>query len=227
MKKQLIILYIMLATILGAQEIKTITVTGIGELYLNPNAVVISTGVDSRDPLIGEAIKKNSLAMTSIVNGLIKLGILEDNIKTSNYYVGYYEPYNKDENEIAEYRVSNTISITILEIEKLDIILNKLVDLGINKINGVDFKVINISEYNNVLTEKAIKNAREKAEYLASLENMKVDSVLHIIEEGSQYTPVMAKYNMNLAYGESDRSLSSGNELITKTYTVTYQISSK
>lgn len=226
MRKLTMSLFILLLSTytFGEGVVRTISVTGSGKLTVKPDTVVINTGVNSGNPVIAVALNENNKLMNAIFKGLNELGISEDDIKTSNYDVRYYQPYKKTTNEVAEYKVSNSIRINIKNLELIDIALNTLIELGANKIDGINFTFRNKEQYNNKLTVMALKDARDKAEFLAKQENMKIVGIVSITEEGSRdfysdYSPRILK--------ENNAGISAGSQTISTSYNIVYQIEPK
>ena len=229
MKKIVNIILLITIAAVGYSEslVRTITVIGEGELSIKPDCVVISTGVNSANPVIGEALEENSAIMASIFAGLEELGISKDNIQTSNYNVYLYKPYKDDYDKQEVYRVSNSINIDVKDLDLVDSVLDRLVTLGANKINGIYFTFEDNEKFQNNLRKKAIENAREEAEFLAELEGMKVIGVISITEKGVSFPPEGRNYEYALASPMAKGSIAPGNETISASYTVVYQIKSK
>lgn len=221
-------IFILFVNTLYANEIlRTISVIGTGEMTIKPDTVVISTGVDTGNPDIGLALEQNNITMAGIFEGLADLGINEEKIETSNYNVYLYTPYNEDEKKLEEYRVSNSITINIKNMELVDTVIDTLITLGANKINGVYFTFENAKEYQIGLRTKAMENARSKAEFLATLENMKIHSVLSITEQGASNSNLNRNYAYEMSTTRSKSGITSGMESISVNYNVIYQIEPK
>lgn len=223
----ILLLFSVSFTIFTEELIRTISVVGIGEMVIKPDTVVISTGVDSGDSVIGIALEENNNIMSKIFEGLADLGIDADDIETSNYNVYLYRPYNEKDINEEEYRVSNSIKINIKKLDLVDTVIDTIITLGANKINGVYFTFENVGEYQHELSEKAIIDAREKAEYLAKLENMKVKSVISISEEGAARDVEKINFAYAMAEPMTKSAISTGMETLTIRYNVVYQIVSK
>lgn len=227
MQKILLFTFTLFASLIFS-ETKTITVKGTGTISIKPDTVVISTGVDSGHPDIGVALEENNKIMSKIFKGLNDLGINKDQIKTSNYHVYLYKPYNRDNNEIEEYRVSNTIIINIKDLEIVDTVLDKLINLGANKIDGIRFTAQDREAYKKELMTQAVKDARTKAEFLAELENMKIVEVVSIIEDGVTIpAPEPLRLRMAAEMDSFAPPISEGSETISTSYSITYRIESK
>ncbi|QEN03611.1 DUF541 domain-containing protein [Thiospirochaeta perfilievii] len=224
MKRLLLVLLSFTSIAFADDVLRTINVIGRGSMVIKPDTVVISTGVDSGDPVIGVALEENNKIMTGITQGLADLGIESDDIETNNYNVYLYRPYNDDDKNKEEYRVSNSITINIKKLELVDTVIDTIITLGANKINGIYFTFENSDIYENNLREKAIKDAREKAEFLASLEGMKVKRVISIAEEGIAIQNPITNYAYSMAESRPKGPISSGVEEIKRSFNVLYEI---
>lgn len=205
---------------------RTISVEGYGEIKIEPDTVVIATGVDSSDPIIGMALEKNSITMANIFDGLSEVGINKDAIETSNYNVYLHRPFGEGEVK-EEYRVSNSIRIKIKNLELVDVIIDLLVTLGANKINGVYFTFEEESRYTTELQKMAMENAREKAEFLASLEDMVVKGVISISEDNSSSKDEPRNYEFVMASPMKTSSIDAGLETLSLSYHVVYELGVK
>lgn len=226
MKRVLLILSLLFLGSIYAEGItRTISVTGHGEIKIEPDTVVIATGVDSGDPIIGVALEQNSTTMGNIFEGLADVGITKDAIETSNYNVYLHRPYGDSEAK-EEYRVSNTIRIKIKNMELVDAIIDLLITLGANKINGVYFTFEEEADFTQELQKMAMEDARKKAEFLASLEDMKVKSVISISEYNN--TGVEPRnYEYAMAAPMKSSSVDAGLETLSISYLVVYELMPK
>lgn len=229
MKNKLIIFLFLtaLSNLFASDVLRTISVVGTGQMAIKPDTVVISTGVDSGNPVIGLALEHNNRVMAGIFDGLADLGITEDEIETNNYNVYLHTPYNEKDNSVEEFKVSNSIKISIKNLNLVDAVIDTLVTLGANKINGIYFTFENETLYQEELRTKAMKDARNKAEFLASLEDMKVCNVISITEQGANNSVNNRNYAYEMSSVMAKSSISSGMESLSISYNVTYEIRPK
>lgn len=80
------------------------------------------------------------------------------------------------------YRVANTITITIRDIAKVAPVLDTAVAAGANEVQGVSFDVDAREPHEAKVREKAVADARARAEALARLHGRKLGPVLAISE---------------------------------------------
>ncbi|OQY40843.1 MAG: hypothetical protein B6229_00765 [Spirochaetaceae bacterium 4572_7] len=229
MKKTILVFFftISLISLFSEPILRTVSVVGKGSMTIKPDRVVITTGVDSSNKIIGLALNENGEIMTKIFEGLADLGIEDKDIQTSNYNVYYYKPYKDEIDQESEYRVSNSITISIKNLDLIDTVLDTVVTLGANKINGIFFTFEDETVYKQELQKLAMENARERAEFLADIEDMKILNVLSISDIQANSRPDPRNYEYALASSAGNRSIATGSETLSMEFNVIYQICSK
>src|SRR5882672_10067024 len=103
--------------------LRTISVSGQGEVSGKPDQAHLSAGVVTQAPSAAAALSANTTAMNRVFAALKTLGIPDNKIQTSNFSVQpQYPPYRPDTAEprnIVGYQVSNQVSVTVEDLAKL------------------------------------------------------------------------------------------------------------
>jgi hypothetical protein len=177
-------------------EKRTISLSASGIVKTTPDMVEISTGVTSEAPSAREALDKNTASMTKVVETLKGEGIDAKDIQTANFSVGpVYEqrPYDgPPENKppvIVGYRVTNQVRITLHDTAKLGAILDKVVSLGANQIDSIEFGVEEPEALKDEARKLALKNVTDNAKLYAEAAGVGLGPMLSITEEESSYQP--------------------------------------
>ena len=154
---------------------------------------------------------------SAILAALKEQGIADKDIQTT-YYNIYFErdpsPATVAEGAKAQvqgnYRVSNMMTVTIRDISRAGDILDAAVEAGANQVYGVTFTVSDRQLWENQAREKAVADAKARAQELAKLAGVEVGQVLSISEViGSSPVPMAAERAMGgggIAPGELDFS---------------------
>ncbi len=151
---------------------KTISVTGTATASIEPDLLVITFGMETQEITAKDALSKNSVAMTSVIDAVQSLGISEDEINTSRLSIyPIYDNYRDPETErytqdLVGYRVTNTITIETPQLDKAADIIDSAVSSGANRVDNVNFTLspqTQIDVKDNLLGQ-AIINAKKKAE---------------------------------------------------------------
>ncbi|HKA99704.1 MAG TPA: SIMPL domain-containing protein, partial [Methyloceanibacter sp.] len=176
-------------------EKRTISISASGTVKTTPDMVEIATGVTSEAPSGRAALDQNTEAMTKVVEALKGDGIEPKDIQTANFSVGpIYEqrPYDRPDGRppaVVGYRVTNQVRITLRDTAKLGAILDKVVSLGANQIDSIEFGVSQPEALKDEARKLALKNVTDNAKLYAQAAGVTLGPILAITEEESSYQP--------------------------------------
>jgi uncharacterized protein YggE len=210
-----------------------IWVSGTGEVTVTPDIAILEVGVEAQKMTVAEAQAEAAAAMDRVMTALTDSGIKKEDIQTRYFRIRQQTRYDNftDQETVTGYRVTNTVSAKIREIENAGNIIDAAVRAGgdLVRINNLSFTVDDPSVYYDEAREKATANAREKAEKLAKQTGVKLGDPTFISE--SAYTP--SPYG-GISYGMSEAPvpapvviqtpLSPGETEITLTVQIAYSI---
>lgn len=189
MKKTVLILITLFATMSNAQEQKQvpqISVTGEGKIKVKPDQVAINFGVDNTGKDAIEVKKLNDETVDKVLKFIKKFGIPSTDFQTTN--VSLNRNFDSEKKKY-NYQASQTVSILLKDISKYDALMMGLVDYGINNISDVEFKSSKIEDYKSDARKLAIKDAKHKAEDYVSVLNQKVGKALLINDNSQSFYP--------------------------------------
>lgn len=176
----------------------TITIEGHGEVAAAPDMAMINSGVTTQGATAREALDANTAAMAELIAELKAAGIGARDIQTSGFSVNpnYVYTDERDANgytlppKINGYQVSNTVTVTVRQLDALGSILDKSVTVGANTINGVSFSVADPSELYNEARKAAFADAKAKADLYAAAAGTVVEDIVSISETQGYNQPV-------------------------------------
>lgn len=207
------------------ERVRSITVTGRGEVSAKPDMAEIDAGVVTQAATAAAALDQNSTKMKQILEDLIASGIARKDTQTSGFSISpLYERPNLSSSKgrkIAGYRVVNGVSVKIRDIDRLGRTLDSLVRLGANQLNGVLFSISDPEPLLDGARVKAMEEARRKAELLTQAGGAKVGRILSIHEDGGRAPrPVLA------ARAEMSRSvpIAPGEQTLAVSVQVVYEL---
>jgi uncharacterized protein len=211
----------------GAKILRTISISGHGEVRAVPDLAVVSIGVSTQAATAREALDINTKSMKILIDTLKKAGIDNRDIATSNFSVGPRVDYNSSNSQppkVVGYDVNNMVTITVRNIEDLGELLDVAVSTGSNTINGISFSV---SKPEAMLTEArkaAVADARSKAETYAAAGGFKLGSIV-TLNEGASYQPP-TPYLAKAARAEAADAvpIAQGEQSLTIDVSITYEI---
>jgi len=163
-----------------------ITVSGEAVVKVRPDRVVLTFGVETWDKeSISAAREKNVEICKKAVTSLRQYAVSEKDIMTDTYSI---EPRYVDDYErrrFIGYFVRNSFSVVLTDPSKVELVVTKVLEQGVNYIHGIDFQTTEFKKYREQARELALKAAKEKAEKMAAVLGQKVGGAIDIREERS------------------------------------------
>ena len=147
-----------------------ISVTGEATVSVAPDQAQIDGGVTSDAKTAREASDANNAAMGKVLLALKGAGIEEKDYQTSRLSL---QPQFATSSKAAErpgivsFRASNHVTVKVRDVTKVANVIDVLVGAGANEIGGINFTVTQASKHLDEAREKAIADARRKAEIYA------------------------------------------------------------
>lgn len=162
-----------------------ISVNGEAVVYVKPDKIVIRLGIETSDPDIMAAKQKNNEILKKTFAVLKESGVEEKEIQTDYLSV---EPRYEDgfaRRNFLGFFVRNILAVNLADTGKVEGLITKALQAGVNNIFGVDFQTTEFKKYREQARELALKAAKEKAEKMASVLNLSVGSPIQITENFS------------------------------------------
>lgn len=208
--------------------VKTITVIGDGKVKIKPDIARANIGVEVLRPSVEEASAANKKLIEAVINTLTDAGIAKQDIQTSGFSV-YAERFGQDgplPDDKVNYRVSNNVSVTIRDLEKVGEVLDAAMKSGANNIYGIEFSLEDNSDAKSEARKDAVADAKAKAAELAELNGVKVGKVLSVSEVIGSAMPFANTMQTTNAYGGGGgQPIQPGELEIGTQLQVTYEIS--
>lgn len=167
-------------------------VNGEGVVKVVPDQVVIKSRIEHEGKTATEVKKKNDATVSDVIKYLKSQGISEKNIQTD--YVNLNKIYNYD-NKTYSYVANQAISIKLETLKNYEKIMSGLLEAGLNRIDGIEFKSSEIEKHTVEARKRAVLNARKKAEDYVEPLGQRLGKAVSINElEMNNYPPM---YRMN------------------------------
>jgi uncharacterized protein YggE len=170
-----------------------ISVTGEATVSVAPDQAMIDGGVTSDAKTAREAAEANNAAMAKVLAALKGAGLNDKDTQTSR--LSLQPKYAADRASGAPatvngYRASNRVTIKVRDVSKVAGVIDTLVGAGANEIGGINFVVSQASKALDEAREKAIADARRKADIYAKAAGVTLGDPISISEEGSAPVPM-------------------------------------
>lgn len=208
----------------AAQGGTLLSVSAQAEARRVPDIASISTGVVVQAPDANAAMRANAEQMTRVVAAIRKAGIAERDIQTSGINLNPQYRYADDQPPaITGYQASNTVQITVRDLARLGAILDALVAVGANQINGPSLDVDDKQSAYDEARRSALEKAQQRARMYADALGMRVRRIVSISEGGSvgPPMPMMAMARMEKS---SDTPISPGENTLSANLDVVFEL---
>jgi len=179
-----------------SQQTYTIAIDGEGKITAIPDIAEISLGIETQKLKVVDAQKENTEKMNKIISQLKGMGIEAKDITTTNYSI--YPRYDWLENRqvLQGYIVSQSVTVKIRNLDKVGDIVDQAGQLGANQVGSLNFTIDEPEALKQQAREKALQNAKEKAEALAKVAGVKLGKLVSFTESGNGSVPVYRDYAM-------------------------------
>ena len=199
-----------------------ISVTGEATVSVPPDLAEIGGGVTSEAKTAREASEANNAAMGKVLQALKGAGIEAKDIQTARLSLQPQSAPNRSgPSAIAGYRASNRVTIRVRDVTKVAGVIDTLVGAGANEIGGINFVVSQASKLLDEARERAVADARRKAEIYARAAGVTLGAPLSISEEGNS-APV--PYRRMAAGMAASAPVAQGEETLAVTVSVSWAI---
>jgi len=183
----------------GKKEKNTITVSGIGEIWVKPDLAIIDFSINTEGKTVQEAFGENSKKMNSVIEAIKNQGVNEKDLKTTRFNIyPRYEWIDKNiifpegKRILVGYVVEQTLQVKIRDFEKIGEIINLAVERGINEMGDLQFIVEKEDELKSQARKEAIEKAKKEAQEIAQQLGVKLGKIVTFQE--NQFFPGFPVY---------------------------------
>ena len=216
---------------LGSQA-TGIWVTGEGEVTVTPDLAILNLGVEAQADTVAQAQSEASVAMNEVLAALSNSGVEDNDIQTQHFSIyptRRWDPETSEE-EYTGYRVTNMVTMKIRDVDNTGTIIDAVAASGGDyiRINNIEFTVDDPTPYQSEAREKALADARAKAEQIAESTDLSLGTPTYV-NESSSYRPYTTDFGgitipAPVAVSEMGAAISPGESTVTVTVQVAYSI---
>lgn len=195
--------------------LRTISVSGTGSVNLIPDLAFVNIGVHSQNVDVAKAIEENNAQTNKVKEVLVKFGVSEKDIQTSNFSVYTNQQYDNSGAPLEmSYAVDNTLNVTVREMSKLGKLIGETTRSGANQIYGIQFDVADKNKGIVDARKLAYEDARTQAREMAAILGVQLGDVQQVTVSigntsqpmgygmGGAMNPEAAKSNVPISAGQ-------------------------
>lgn len=179
----------------GGGQVQTgISVTGNGKVTGKPDVAKLTLGVSAEADTVEKARTQAAGSLDAMMKSLKNNGIADKDIQTQQFNIEPQYDYNEGNQRLRGFRVTNIVTATLRDINKTSQAVDDAVRAGGNdtQIQGLSFTIDNPEDLKKQAREKAVADAKAKAETLANSAGVSIGNAITISE--SSYTPVFDQF---------------------------------
>lgn len=214
----------------NVSERSTITVSGNGKLQAAPDVGYVNVAVETRALTAKEAQSKNASAfsgLTKLLYDTYKMAAKD--VKTTSFNVQPEYTYNNNDgtSKVKGYLAVHSLQITTRDLNGVGKLLDDLSASGANRIDGVQFDTEKQDQYELQTLDKAMANAKAKAQTLAKAAGKELQDVITISQNSMNVVPIYNQRNTMMSDKAADSAgttVETGEITLSADITVTYEM---
>jgi len=197
MKKLFFVLALIATTSIFAQENQDrgqVSVTGEGIVKVEPDEVLIKSRIEHEGSSAVEVKKQNDEVVNKIIKYLKSQNIEEKDIQTE--YMNLNKRYDHNDKTYS-YVANQAISIKLRDLKDYEKIMKGLLENGLNRIDGIQFKSSEMGKFEKEARKLAVLDAQNRARELAQPLGQSIGKAVSISE--MDYNSFQPMYRMDAA----------------------------
>ena len=197
-----------------------VTVVGEGIANVVPDKVVINARIEHSGESAAIVKQKNDEVVNEVLKFLKKKGIPSKNVQTE--YLNLNKNYDYNTKEYS-YSANQAISIQLDDLERYEEIISGLLQSGLNRIDGIEFRTSRKAELESEARKEAMLDAQEKASELATAVGQSIGKAVLINEVGNnRFQPVFRTMSMEAKDSSAEQTIAPGEMEITVEVNVSF-----
>lgn len=169
-----------------------ITVSGEGSVFGEPDVALATLGVQADAASVGDARSQAAASMDAMLKALKDGGVAEKDIQTTQFSVEPRYDFSNNKQQLIGFTVTNTATVKIHEIDKTGELVDAAITAGgdLARVQGLQFTIDDPSALQDEARQKAMADAKRRADTLAQAAGIELGDPRSIAEGGGP-APIM------------------------------------
>ena len=214
---------------IGKSGRDTIVISGTGKVTATPDIAQITLGVTTDGNTVKDIQDKNIQKMNAIIDMIKKEGLKDADIQTQQYSISPRYDWTGGIQKTIGYTITQQVTVKVRDMSKSGEVVQKAGDLGANQIGNIQFVIDDPKVLESQAREKAISDAKSKADVLAKQLGLNIAHVVGFTEDGNnipQPYPIYAKAMMDNSAGAvaTPPTMEAGSQDVISNVSVTFEV---
>ena len=202
----------------------TFNVTGEGKVSIKPDMAVVSAGVTADGATVKIAQDKINSVVKKVSDAVKQLEVKDADIQTANYNINPKYDYTSGSQRVTGYSANTTLTIKVKDLDKINSVIDAATANGANQIRDLSFDVEDRTKAENEAREKAVADAKKKAEQAAKVAGFALGRLINY-QENTGEPPIILQRGGSLAADvETQTQVEPGSTEITVSVTLSYEV---
>ena len=183
-----------------AEQYNTLSVSGKNQQDFAPDQAEILLTIESKGETAEATQDQNNVASKRVIDSLNAAGVAKGDLETVTYTVNPIYEWEDRKRVFKGYKVIHTLKLTTNNVDNVGKYLDIAVSNGVNQVQNIQFTLSKkaLSKAKEAVLKAAAKNAKEKADALASSLSVSIVTVRSISESSFDYMPYRPVYARSL-----------------------------
>jgi uncharacterized protein YggE len=161
-----------------------ISVSGTGNASGAPDLALLDLGVSTEGKTVKEARDSAATAMNDVSDALKGDGVADKDIQTRQFRIEPEYQYPDGKQELIGFRVTNIVEVKVRDLDRVGEVVDDVATAGgdVVQVQGLSFTIEKPEDLRAQAREKAMADARARAEDLAGLAGVKLGKPISVNE---------------------------------------------
>lgn len=170
-----------------------INVTGLAELDVKPDQVLIQFQATTLAKKGGVAKQKTDQQVNALLSKLKKAGFDINVLERADIYTRAEYQHNKDQRIFLGIRATRNLRYLLTDLNKVDLFLDTVLSVGIDSIDQLQYGLQSPQKWQIKVREMAVEDSQEKAKMLASAYNAELGDIYSVNYQNTYFRPMMMR----------------------------------
>lgn len=163
-------------------ERDTVTIMGEGRVIAQPDLGKVTVSIVTENETAEAAQEENITQFNQVVDALKELGIKDEDLQTTSFSVNPLYDYTDDGRVSNGFEVRQSVQVTIRDLDKSGDVIQAAGNSGANQVSGLSFTIDEPEQYREEARQKALENAKQKADELSQTLGVKLGKIVSFSE---------------------------------------------